>query len=146
MSSAESAYDALRLDQQVCFPLYAASRKVVSLYTPFLKPLGITYTQYLILLVLWEHDNIPVGELGEKLYLDTGTLTPVLKRMEEEGHLTRTRGAEDERVVMISLTAQGHALREKVQDLPQKISCRVSLSPDDAQTLYRLLYQVLLHF
>ena len=102
MSSAESAYDALRLDHQVCFPLYAASRKVVSLYTPFLKPLGITYTQYLILLVLWEHDNIPVGELGEKLYLDTGTLTPVLKRMEEEGHLTRTRGAEDERVVMIS--------------------------------------------
>ena len=91
--------EALKLDNQLCFPLYAAARKIVGEYTPFLKPLGITYTQYITFMVLWEHDNIPVGDICAKLYLDNGTVTPLLKKMESEGYITRRRDGEDERKV-----------------------------------------------
>ena len=91
--------EAPKLEYQLCFPLYAAARKVVNAYTPFFKPLGITYTQYIVLLVLWEQKAVTVGELCRRLYLDNGTLTPLLKKLEEKGFLTRTRKTEDERVV-----------------------------------------------
>jgi len=136
-------YDALRLENQLCFPLYAAARKVVALYTPYLKPLGLTYTQYIMMVALWEKDDVPVGELGERLYLDTGTLTPVLKRLETDGYVVRERCRADERVVSIKLTEKGRALRESVKEMPQKLGSCLALSPQDAKTLYHLLYQVL---
>jgi len=136
-------YDQLKLDNQLCFPLYAAARKVVALYTPLLKPLGLTYTQYIILMVLWEKGETTIKELGEKLHLDTGTLTPVLKRMEADGHVTRQRSSTDERVVNVSITDKGMSLREKAKDVPSQIGACVPLSEKDARELYRLLYLVI---
>ena len=136
-------YDALKLENQLCFPLYATARKVVALYTPYLKPLGLTYTQYILMMVLWEKDDVSVGELGEKLHLDTGTLTPVLKKLERDGYVVRERCRSDERIVSIKLTEKGCSLRESVQELPQKVGSCIPLSPQDARTLYQLLYQVL---
>ncbi len=136
-------YDALKLENQLCFPLYACARKVTNLYAPYFKPYGITYTQYIVLMVLWEHDGISVGELGEKLYLDTGTLTPLLKRMADEGLLLRTRSKADERIVTLTLTQKGHDLRECLKDIPQKIGSCVKLEHSEAQTLYQLLYKVM---
>jgi Transcriptional regulators len=136
-------YDQLKLDNQLCFPLYAAARKVVALYTPLLKPLGLTYTQYIILMVLWEKGETTIKELGKKLHLDTGTLTPVLKRMEADGHVTRQRSSTDERVVNVSITDKGMSLREKAKDVPSQIGACVPLSEKDARELYRLLYLVI---
>ena len=116
----------LKLENQLCFPLYAASRQVVSLYTPYLKELGLTYTQYIVFLVLWEKDGIPVGELGKKLYLDNGTLTPLLKKLEGGGYVTRSRQKDDERVVIVSLTKEGRALKEKARGDPVSRSAPVS--------------------
>ncbi|QIB67983.1 MarR family transcriptional regulator [Aminipila butyrica] len=136
-------YDRLKLENQLCFPLYACARKVVNRYTPYLKPLGITYTQYLVFLVLWEQDGLTVGELGQKLYLDNGTLTPLLKKMEAAGHITRTRSKEDERVVQVFLTPEGRNLREEAKDIPAKMQECLSVSPEQAKQLYQLLYEVL---
>ncbi len=136
-------YAALKLDNQICFPLYACSRSIVSLYTPFLKPLGITYTQYIVFLVLWEKDRISVGELGKKLYLDNGTLTPLLKKMQEKGYLIRERSHEDERIVLVSLTEKGWELREKAKSIPEVVGKCVPLSSEDAMTLYTLLYKIM---
>ncbi|MCI6757020.1 MAG: MarR family transcriptional regulator [Lachnospiraceae bacterium] len=140
-----SGDEALKLENQICFPLYAAARKVTGAYTPFLKPLGITYTQYLVFLVLWEQDGIPVGALGQALHLDTGTLTPLLKKMEAAGFLTRQRRKDDERSVEIRLTEKGRALKEKARDIPGKIGACFTgaLSGEDAAALYRILYQIL---
>lgn len=107
--------DPLLLDRQVCFPLYAATNLLNRLYGPVLKPLGLTYPQYLVMLVLWERDGLSVKEIGERLYLDSGTLTPLLKRMEAAHLLKRTRSAADERQVLVALTAQGAALRDKAK-------------------------------
>ena len=104
--------EVLKLENQLCFPLYACTRQVINLYTPHLKPLGITYTQYLVLLVLWENNKIPMGELCQKLYLDSGTLTPLLKKLEKAGYLTKERSLEDERCVMIHLTKKGEELKK----------------------------------
>ena len=135
--------DALKLENQLCFPLYAAARQVVALYTPYLKELGLTYTQYIVFLVLWEKDGIPVGEIGEKLYLDNGTLTPLLKKLEAAGYLTRSRDKADERVVIVSLTDKGRALKEKAKDIPCQIGACINLKESEAQSLYILLYQLL---
>ena len=135
--------DALKLENQLCFPLYAAARQVVALYTPYLKERGLTYTQYIVFLVLWEKDGIPVGEIGEKLYLDNGTLTPLLKKLEAAGYLTRSRDKADERVVIVSLTDKGRALKEKAKDIPCQIGACIDLKDSDAQSLYILLYQLL---
>ena len=135
--------ESMKLDAQLCFPLYAASRKIVSLYTPHLKPLGITYTQYIMFLVLWEGDGITVGELCKKLRLDTGTVTPMLKNTERQGLIKRTRSAEDERVVVITLTEEGRALYKKAKDIPSKIGACVNLDKDDAVRLYQILYTLL---
>ena len=136
-------HEAMKLSNQLCFPLYAASRSVVSLYTPWLKPLGLTYTQYIVLLVLWEKDGISVSEIGEKLMLDNGTLSPLLKKLEQAGHLTRQRSSEDERIVLITLTKAGKALQEKAKDIPLKAACCIDLPPEKARTLYALLYELL---
>ena len=135
--------EAMKLDNQLCFPLYAAARAVTGLYTPWLKPLGLTYTQYLVFLVLWEQDDLPMGEVCRRLRLDSGTLTPVLKKLEAEGYLTRTRSAEDERVVTLRLTDAGHALKRQVASVPMQVAGTVKLSPEDAAQLYTLLYRFL---
>ena len=133
----------LRLKNQLCFPLYACARKVTGLYTPFFKPLGITYTQYIVFLALWEKDNVPVKELSETLMLDSGTLTPLLKKMEQEGYINRTRSKEDERVVRITLTEKGKALEAKVSEIPGAIGSCIRLSPEEANLLYKLLYKII---
>ena len=136
-------YEALQLENQLCFPLYACARNVINLYTPFFKPLGITYTQYIVFLVLWNQDSISVGELGKKLYLDNGTLTPLLKKMQEKGYLTRQRSRNDERIVLVSLTEKGWALRDKVKNIPSERGACVPLTEEESRTLYTLLYKVI---
>ncbi len=135
--------EALKLENQLCFPLYAAARKVTGAYTPLLKPLGITYTQYIVLLVLWEKDGQTVGAIGDLLHLDNGTLTPLLKKMETEGIVTRLRSKEDERKVTIQLTEKGKALKKQVEEIPMKIGACIHLNQEDARSLYRILYQIL---
>ena len=135
--------DNMKLDSQLCFPLYAAARKIVNLYTPHLKPLGLTYTQYIMFLVLWEEENITVGDLCRRLKLDTGTVTPMLKNTEKQGLISRTRSEEDERVVVVSLTEEGKALYKKVKDIPVKIGSCVKLTQDEAAQLYTTLYKLL---
>lgn len=135
--------ESMKLDSQLCFPLYAASRKVVNLYTPHLKPLGITYTQYIMFLVLWEKDGITVGELCRRLMLDTGTVTPMLKNTEKQGLIKRNRSEEDERVVVISLTDEGKALYKKARQIPEKIGSCVKLDKSEAVALYKILYKLL---
>ena len=136
-------YPQLQLDSQLCFPLYACARKVIGAYTPLLKPLGLTYTQYIVMLELWEKEKVKVGELGHRLYLDCGTLTPMLKKMEESGWLTRCRCKVDERVVYVALTEKGRALREEVKDIPMKVGNCITLPQEEAFELYRLLYKLL---
>ena len=136
-------HEAMKLANQLCFPLYAAARNVTGLYTPWLKPLGLTYTQYIVFLVLWEEDGISVTEIGEKLMLDNGTLSPLLKKMEKAGYINRRRSSDDERVVMITLTEEGRALQEKAKDIPRQMAGCVELSPEKAQMLYTLLYELL---
>lgn len=120
-------YDPLLLDHQLCFALYAASKEVIRLYTPYLSPHGLTYTQYIALLVLWEADDITVSELGARLTLDSGTLAPMLKKLAEKGYLLRTRSKEDERVVKLKLTPSGRELKDAFTDLPQKLACELAL-------------------
>ena len=137
-------YEQLLLKNQLCFPLYACGRKIVASYTPYLKPLGLTYTQYVVFLVLWEKESVNVGQLGSILHLDAGTLTPLLKHLENDGYITRARSKEDERVTLISITAKGNALKEKCKDIPGKLASEgSSLSPKEAEELYRLLYKYL---
>lgn len=135
--------EALKLDNQLCFPLYAAARKIVGAYTPYLKPLGLTYTQYITFMVLWEQDGLTVGEIGSRLRLDNGTLTPMLKKMEKQGYVDRRRSPDDERRVMVYLTEQGRAMKAKLADVPRQIGRCVPLEPDEAQSLYRILYKIL---
>ena len=135
--------EAMKLDNQLCFPLYAASRSVVSLYTPLLKPLGLTYTQYLVFLVLWEKDEITVGEICDRLMLDNGTVSPLLKKMEQAGYIDKRRSEEDDRIVLITLTKKGKSLQDKAKDVPRKIAGCVDLPPEKAKQLYDLLYELL---
>ena len=135
--------EAMKLDRQLCFPLYAAARNVTGLYTPWLKPLGLTYTQYIVFLVLWEKDGVSVTEIGEKLMLDNGTLSPQLKKMEQAGYVERRRCREDDRVVEITLTEAGRALQEKAKDIPANVAGCIDLPPEKAQLLYTLLYELL---
>lgn len=134
-------YEQLKLENQLCFPMYACARKIVNAYNPYLKPLGLTYTQYIVFMVLWEKESVNVGQLGEMLKLDSGTLTPLLKRLEKDGYVTRKRSKEDERVTIISITDKGNGLKEKCKDIPLELAKKGSpLSENDAKELYRLLY------
>jgi DNA-binding MarR family transcriptional regulator len=125
----------LRLDNQLCFALYASAREVTKLYRPFLDELGLTYTQYVTLLALWEKDEVTVKALGERLYLDSGTLTPLLKKLEAGGLIRRERDPEDERSVIVRLTEKGRGLKQEVYSLPEKVFCYTSLRPEEIMRL-----------
>lgn len=134
--------DWLLLDRQLCFALYSASLATTRLYKPLLEPLGLTYPQYLVLMVLWQRDGQGVGELGERLFLDSGTLTPLLKRMESAGWLVRERAADDERRVRVSLTAEGRALRRRALEIPGRIAAASGCSSDELAALTAQLQQL----
>jgi len=136
-------YESLKLGNQLCFPLYACAKEIVRKYKPFLDEIDLTYTQYITMMVLWEHKEMNVKTLGEYLYLDSGTLTPVLKKMEQKGYLTRMRDKSDERVLMVSLTNEGEKLREQAASIPDKMGKCMKIEKEDAKTLYRILYQLL---
>jgi DNA-binding MarR family transcriptional regulator len=136
-------YDELKLEYQLCFPLYACSREIVKRYRPFLEPLGLTYTKYIALMVLWELGAVTVKELGKKLFLDSGTLTPLLKSMEAAGLVRRSRSGEDERSLNVTLTDTGRELKKAAAEVPAKMSRCLSIDPGDAAALYRILYSVL---
>jgi DNA-binding MarR family transcriptional regulator len=135
--------EAMKLENQLCFPLYAAARKITGLYAPHLKPLELTYTQYIVMLVLWEEREITVGELCRRLHLDSGTISPLLKKLEAAGYVVKARAKEDERVVEIRLTETGAALQEAAKDIPRKVGSCVRLTPEKAGALYALLYEIL---
>ena len=136
-------YDALLLDSQLCFPLYACAREVVKLYTPFLDAIGLTYTQYITMMVLWETPSVTSKQIGRRLYLDSGTLTPVLKKLEQKGLIRRRRDESDERNLLVELTAEGEALKEQAVEIPPQIGACIRLAPEDALQLYTLLHRML---
>ena len=138
-------YAMLRLDNQVCFPLYACAKELVRQYGPYLKKLNLTYTQYIVMMVLWEREEVSSRELSECLHLDYGTLTPVLKRLDRAGYLTRTRAAEDERLLRLTLTSAGRDLREQAVAIPPAMARCMGLSPEEFKTLYALTYKALAH-
>lgn len=135
--------DMLRLENQLCFPLYASAKEVIRKYKPFLDKINLTYTQYITMMVLWEHPDISVKDLGARLYLDSGTLTPLLKKLESQGLVQRERSSEDERSVIIRITEQGKRLKEAAADIPYQIGQCINLSSEEAKTLYTLLYKIL---
>ncbi|WP_298833000.1 MarR family winged helix-turn-helix transcriptional regulator [uncultured Piscinibacter sp.] len=137
--AAPRSLDWLQLDRQLCFALYSSSLAMTKLYKPLLEPLGLTYPQYLVLLVLWERDDLSVGELGERLFLDSGTLTPLLKRMEAAGWLQRARAAADERRVIVSLTASGRSLKQRAQPVPRELAAASGCSADELVSLTQRL-------
>ncbi len=136
-------YDALKLENQICFPLYAAAKEVVRLYRPFLEEIELTYTQYIVMLVIWEQDGMSVKELGDKLLLDSGTLTPVLKALEQKGYVLRKRSPQDERSVRIHRTELGFKLRERAAEIPRRMRACIPLNAAETAELYHLLYKVL---
>ena len=135
--------EVMKLDNQICFPLYAAARYVTGLYTPYLKELGLTYTQYITFLVLWERDGVSVSEIGSRLMLDNGTLSPMLKKMEQAGYIERKRSSDDDRVVIVSLTKKGRDLQEKAKEIPMKVGGCIDLPPEKAIQLHGLLHELL---
>ena len=136
-----SNYDPLKLEDQLCFPLYAASREVIKLYKPFLDELDLTYTQYIAMLLLWEHKTMTVKEMGDRLFLDSGTLTPLLKKLEAKGMITRARSTKDERNLNITATKAGKALHDKALHIPVEMGKYNPLSLEETIILYRLLYK-----
>ena len=139
----DNKYDALKLENQICFPLYACSKEIVRKYKPFLDEIDLTYTQYITMMVLWEHKEMNVKDLGEFLYLDSGTLTPVLKKLEQKGYVARARSIEDERVLKVTITEAGEQLKERAVEIPAKIGSCVGLSSEDALKLYEILHKIL---
>lgn len=136
-------YEAIKLDNQLCFPLYVCSKEIVRRYKPYLDEIDLTYTQYITMMVLWEDNQINVKELGERLYLDSGTLTPVLKRLEQKKLITRQRDIKDERSLLVTLTDEGRQLREKAVEVPYKMAGCVALDEKDVKDLYRILHKML---
>ena len=136
-------YDALKLRNQLCFPLYACSKEIVKAYKPYLDELDLTYTQYITMMVMWEHKELRVKDMGKCLFLDSSTLTPLLKRLEEKGYVTRHRSTEDERDLIVTITDSGEALKEKAINVPERIGACVALEPGKAQALYELLYEII---
>lgn len=143
MSVQENAYDCLKLNNQVCFPLYACSKELVRQYSPYLKQLGLTYTQYIVMMVMWEKESISSRELARLTHLDYGTLTPVLKRLENSNYLTRHRMKEDERLLLLQITEEGKNLKEKAVDIPPSIAKCTGLTMAEFETLYKLTYKAL---
>ena len=139
-------YPQLKLENQLCFPLYACAKEIVRRYSPLLEPYNLTYTHYIVMMVLWEREEITVSELGRILLLDSGTLTPVLKKLETNGYVQRTRLKDDERCVIAKPTELGWELQDKLADVPERIGSCVNLEPEDAVRLHELLYKVLKGF
>ena len=136
-------YDCLKLKNQICFPLYACSKEIIRRYKPFLDRVDLTYTQYITMMALWENEKMNVRELGQCLFLDSGTLTPVLKKLESKGYVARRRSVDDERILLLSLTDEGRRLRERASHVPARADCCPGLTPEESDTLYALLYKVL---
>lgn len=139
----EQNFDALKIENQLCFPLYACSREVIKQYKPYLDAMDLTYTQYIVMMALWENGELTVKELGDRLYLDSGTLTPLLKKLEAKSYVTRTRSRKDERNLIVAVTASGQALREQAIEMPKVIAEHTELSHEEAEALYRTLYKIL---
>lgn len=137
------SYDCLKLENQLCFPLYASSHYITKKYKPYLDELDLTYTQYITMMVLWERNTVNVKELGHCLFLDSGTLTPLLKRLESKGLVLRERSVNDERIVNVSITQKGRDLELKAKDIPNKIGVCVKLNDQEAHQLYTLLYKII---
>ena len=138
-----SKYDVLKLENQLCFPLYVCAKEIVRAYKPYLDELDITYTQYITMMVMWEHKELRVKDIGEHLYLDSGTLTSVLKKLEEKGFVTRKRSEKDERDLIVTLTDKGTALKEKAVHVPERLGSCIELDPQKAKILYDTLYEVI---
>jgi len=136
-------FDCLKISNQVCFPLYACSKEIVKRYKPYLDPIDLTYTQYITMLVVWEEEEITVKALGDKLFLDSGTLTPVLKKLEQKGYVKRSRSKDDERNLIITLTKDGRELKQEACKIPAQMGKCVNLSHDESVQLYNLLYKLL---
>lgn len=139
----DSKYDVLKLNRQLCFPLYACARQTIKLYKPYLDKMGLTYTQYITMMVLWENRSATVKELGTELYLDSGTLTPLLKKLEEKGLVTRRRSEEDERNLIVTITEKGDALKDQALSIPGEMAKCVNLEDEEALEMYRMLYKML---
>ena len=140
----ETKYDCLKLSSQLCFPLYACARETIKLYTPHLEKIGLTYTQYITMMVLWEQNSLTAKELGRLLYLDSGTLTPLLKKLEGKNLLTRRRSEADERNLVITLTEEGKALKDQAMKVPYELEKCINLERDEILQLYHLLHKLLL--
>lgn len=138
-----SQYDVLKLENQLCFPLYACSREIVKRYKPFLDQIDLTYTQYITMMVLWERKSVNVKELGECLYLDSGTLTPLLRKLESKGLIMRARSDKDERNLVVTVTEEGEKLKRKAVSIPLHIAGCTNLSAEEGALLYRILYKML---
>ncbi|MFG4003266.1 MarR family winged helix-turn-helix transcriptional regulator [Flavobacterium aquidurense] len=136
-------YHPLKLENQLCFPIYVIAKEIIGLYRPFLDELDITYSQYLVMMVLWEKDGLTVNQVGEKLYLDSGTLTPLLKRLESKGFVIRKRKKEDERVVQVFLTDQGGNLQQKACEIPLKMQEELNLTNEDLLELKETVQKIL---
>ena len=139
----DNKYDSLKLKNQLCFPLYACSKEIVRRYKPYLDKIDLTYTQYITMMVLWEKKSLTVKELGKELFLDSGTLTPLLKKLESKGYVIRERMEEDERNLCITITKKGEKLREKALSVPRQIAACISPDPKKAELLYTILYEIL---
>lgn len=136
-------YDVLKLENQLCFPLYACSKEIVRKYKPYLDEIDLTYTQYITMMVLWEHKSMNVKKLGGYLYLDSGTLTPVLKKLEQKGYVKRTRDGKDERVLNVSITSKGEKLKEKAIEIPLKMGNCFTITQEEAVILHKVLHSIL---
>ena len=136
-------YDSLKLGNQLCFPLYASSKEITRKYKPYLDKLDLTYTQYICMMVMWEHQSLNVKQLGEYLYLDSGTLTPLLKKLEEKGYIERKKKDSDERNLIITVTDKGLDLRDQALSVPQSMGSCISISSEEAELLYKVLYKIL---
>ena len=136
-------YDPLKLENQLCFPLYVCAKEVVKAYTPYLDDLDLTYTQYITMMVMWEQKELKVKDVGKRLYLDSSTLTPLLKRLEEKGYVTRHRSTEDERDMIVTVTDRGEALKEKALAVPRQLGACIEMDPKKSQVLYEMLYELI---
>lgn len=143
MTEEKDKYECLKLENQLCFPLYACSKEVIRKYKPLLDALDLTYTQYITMMVLWEYGEMNVKDLGKKLFLDSGTLTPVLKKLESKGYLSRERSKRDERNLIVTISDEGMKLRDRALQVPGQIACCITLSREETVQLYKLLYKVL---
>ena len=141
----DSKYDVLKLKNQLCFPIYLCSKEIIKKYTPFLEKLDLTYTQYIVMMYFWEKETSNVKEIGKALILDSSTLTPLLKKLENKGYITRIRSTKDERNLVITLTEKGKLLREQALSVPAQVGKCINLSKEEAEMLYKLTYKILVN-